>query len=105
MNRVIISSFNHESIQRFHQLQPTIQTAALFSSLVTNIKHYVKTIPSDAIHIWYVHTNRKIIRDALANGATIRAFTVNDVRIAKELQSLRGDAIFTDAPGVMLEGL
>jgi len=104
-NRVIISSFNHESIQRFHQFHPTIQTAVLFSSLVTNIEHYVKTINSGALHIWYFHANRKIIRDALANGATIRAFTVNDVKIAKELQTLGVEAIFTDDPGVMLERL
>ena len=104
-NRVIISSFNHESIQRFHQFHPTIQTAVLFSSLVTNIEHYVKTIHSGALHIWYFHANRKIIRDALANGATIRAFTVNDVKIAKELQTLGIEAIFTDDPGVMLERL
>ena len=103
--RVIVSSFNHESIQRFHQFHPTIQTAVLFSSLVTNIEHYVKTIHSGALHIWYFHANRKIIRDALANGATIRAFTVNDVKIAKELQTLGVEAIFTDAPGVMLAGL
>ena len=104
-DRVIISSFNHESIERFHEVQPTIQTAALFASLVTNIEHYVKTMPSDALHIWYFHANRKIIQDALANGATIRVFTVNDVQIAKQLQSLGVDAIFTDDPLTMLEKL
>ena len=104
-DRVIISSFNHESIERFHKVQPTIQTAPLFSSLVTNIEHYVKTMPSDAMHIWYLYANRKIIQDALTNGATIRVFTVNDVQIAKQLQSLGVDAIFTDDPLTMLEKL
>ena len=103
--RVIVSSFNHESIQRFYQSQPTIQTGALFASLVTNIEHYLKTLPSDALHIWYFHAYRKIIQDALANGVTVRAFTVNDVAIAKELQSLGVEAIFTDDPGLMLAGL
>ena len=104
-NRIIISSFNHESIQRFHQYQPTIHTAALFSSLVTNIEHYVKTIPSSAMHIWYFHGYRKIIQDAITNGMTVRAFTVNDVTMAKQLQAIGIEAIFTDDPLVMLEGL
>ena len=104
-DRVIISSFNHESLQRFHQLQPTIQTATLFASLVTNIEHYVKTIPSDAMHIWYFHGYRKIIQDAITNGMPVRAFTVNDVMIAQQLQALGIDAIFTDDPLLMIDGL
>ena len=104
-NRVIISSFNHESIQRFHQYQPIIQTAALFASLVTNIEYYVKTIPSSAMHIWYFHGYRKIIQEAITNDMTVRAFTVNDVMMEKQLQAIGIEAIFTDDPLVMLEGL
>ena len=104
-DRVIISSFNHESLQHFHQFQPNIQTAALFASLVTNIEHYIKTIPSVAMHIWYYHGNRKIIQNAITNGIPVRAFTVNDVKIANQLQALGIDAIFTDDPLLILEGI
>ncbi|WP_431027692.1 glycerophosphodiester phosphodiesterase [Lysinibacillus sp. LZ02] len=104
-DRVIVSSFNHESIQRFHRLQPTIQTGALFASLVTNIEGYVKALRSDALHIYYFHAYRHIIQAALANGTTVRTFTVNDIDIAKELQSIGVEAIFTDDPEMMIAEL
>lgn len=104
-DRIIISSFNHESIQRFHQLQPTVQTGVLFSSLVVQIEPYVASLPGDALHIPYYHTFRHIIKEAISNGAIIRTFTVNDGTLAKQLQMTGIDAIFTDVPDVILAAL
>ncbi|MGM9949049.1 MAG: glycerophosphodiester phosphodiesterase [Lysinibacillus sp.] len=103
--RFIISSFNHESIQRFHQLQPTIQTGVLFSSLVVQLESYVASLPGDALHIPYYHTFRQIMKEALHHGATVRTFTVNDVAIARQLQAAGIDAIFTDVPDILLAAL
>lgn len=104
-DRIIISSFNHESIQRFHQLQPTVQTGVLFSSLIVQIEPYAASLPGDALHIPYYHTFRHIIKEALSNGAIIRTFTVNDGNLAKQLQTAGIDAIFTDVPDVILAAL
>ena len=103
--RVIISSFNHETLQRFNKLAPSIKTATLFSSLVLNLENYVKNMNSSALHIAYFHTERKIIQHALQQGATVRTFTVNDVKIAKQLQKIGVSAIFTDDPQLMLNQL
>ncbi len=103
--RIIVSSFNHESIQRFHQLQPAIQTGVLFGSLVVNIDAYVHALPGDALHIHYAHMYRNAIQKAMENGCTVRAFTVNDAAIARQLQAAGIDAVFTDVPDIILAGL
>lgn len=103
--RIIVSSFNHESIQRFHQLQPAVQTGVLFGSLIVNIDSYVHALPGDALHIHYAHMYRKAIQRAIENGVTVRAFTVNDAAIARQLQATGIDAVFTDVPDIILSGL
>jgi glycerophosphoryl diester phosphodiesterase len=104
--RIIISSFNHESIQRFHQLQPIVQTGVLFSSLIIELESYVESLAGDALHIPYYYASRTIIQKALKNGSNIRAFTVNDRTMARKLQTAGVDAIFTDVPDVLLhEGI
>ena len=103
--RFIISSFNHESIQRFHQLQPTIQTGVLFSSLVVQLESYVASLPGDALHIPYYHAFRRIIQEALQHGLPVRTFTVNDAAIARQLQTAGIEAIFTDVPDVVSAAL
>lgn len=103
--RIIISSFNHESIQRFHQLQPAIQKGVLFGSLVVHIDSYVHSLPGDAMHIHYAHMYRNTIQKALKNGSTVRAFTVNDPIIARQLQAAGVEAVFTDVPDMMSAAL
>ncbi|MEK4385388.1 glycerophosphodiester phosphodiesterase [Solibacillus sp. FSL W7-1464] len=95
-DRVIISSFNHESIARFQQIMPNVKTALLFASLIVNLEEYVKTLGSDAIHIPYYYGMRSIVRQAIKNGMTVRTYTVNDARVARQIGSLGIDAVFSD---------
>lgn len=105
LDRVTISSFNHESLIRFQALKSGIPTATLYGSLIIDLENYNASIGSDAMHIYYYHTERKIIQQAIANGKAIRTFTVNDVQIAKLLKSRGVEAVFTDDPVLMLEHL
>lgn len=94
--RVIISSFNHESIVRFQQIMPKVKVALLFESLILNIEKYAAELNCEAIHIPYYYGMRSIIQRAIANGLTVRTYTVNDSTIAQQLQQLGVDAIFSD---------
>ena len=96
IDRFIISSFNHESIARFQQIMPNVQTALLFASLVTKLEEYLKTFGGEAIHIPYYYGMRSIIEQAIRNGVTVRAYTVNDANIVKQLETLGVDAVFSD---------
>ena len=94
--RVIISSFNHESIARFQQMMPNVKTALLFASLVTKLEEYVETFGCNAIHIPYYYGLRAIIQQAIRNGITVRAYTVNEPEMLKQLEALGIEAVFSD---------
>ncbi|WP_409367761.1 glycerophosphodiester phosphodiesterase [Lysinibacillus sp. 38-6] len=103
--RVIISSFNHESLQTIVQMAPYIETAALFAEVLVDFTTYTATIPADAIHVSLPTAFRKSIAIALEKGATIRVYTVNDLENAQHLQRLGIQAVFTDDPQALLDGL
>lgn len=103
--RVIISSFNHESLQTIVQMAPYIETAALFAEVLVDFTTYTATIPADAIHVSLPTAFRKSIAIALEKGATIRVYTVNDFENAQHLQRLGIQAVFTDDPQALLDGL
>ena len=94
--RVIISSFNHESIARFQQIMPNVKTALLFASLVTKLEEYVKTFDCEAIHIPYYYGIRPIIQQAIRNGITVRAYTVNKLEMLQQMEKLGVEAVFSD---------
>lgn len=96
--RVIISSFNHESLQIVSQLAPYIETAALFAEILTDFTTYTSHIPANAIHVSLPAALRKSVRNALEEGAVIRVYTVNDMKYVKPLKQLGIHAIFTDDP-------
>ncbi len=103
--RVIISSFNHESIQIVAQRAPYIEKAALFAEILVDFNGYIAQIPADAIHVSLPTAFRRSIQEALNEGATVRVYTVNDVAYAKQLQQLGVQAIFTDDPKKIVSAL
>jgi len=103
--RVIISSFNHESIQIISQRAPYIEKAALFAEILVDFTGYTAQIPADAIHVSLPTAFRKSVREALNEGATVRVYTVNDVENAKQLQQLGVQGIFTDDPEKIVSAL
>ncbi|WP_107948362.1 glycerophosphodiester phosphodiesterase [Lysinibacillus parviboronicapiens] len=103
--RVIISSFNHESIQIVSQMAPYIETAALFAEVLIDFTSYSALIPTNAIHVSLPTAFRKSVGSALETGAIVRVYTVNEIDNAKALQQLGINAIFTDNPEKMLVAL
>lgn len=97
-NRVIISSFDHEAIQRVIKLEPKIEVAALFSNLLVDYCTYASCIPVRTLHVSKYIATRKPIQQAILVGYLVRVYTVNNVQQAKYLEKLGVDAIFTDEP-------
>lgn len=102
-NRVIISSFDHEVIQKLAKEKPNIDNAALFLRSILNMVEYQENIPAKALHVPLYGAVRKPVRDAMDAGKVVRVFTVNRVEQAKMLQDLKVDGIFTDEVEKMCE--
>lgn len=103
--RVLISSFNHESIQMVSQIAPYIETAALFAEVLVDFTTYTAQIPANAIHVSLPAALRKSVGVALEKGSIVRVYTVNDIEYAKRLQALGVHAIFSDDPEKMMVAL
>lgn len=103
--RVIVSSFNHESIQIVSQRAPYIEKAALFAEILVDFNGYTAQIPADAIHVSLPTAFRRSIQEALNEGATVRVYTVNDVEYAKQLRQIGVQGLFTDDPEKIVSAL
>ena len=104
-SRVVISSFNHEMIRTVKQLAPHIETAALFMEVLVDPLQYVRTIPTDALHITKHAALRPSARKVIEDGITVRVFTVNKVKQIDAFKNIGVHAIFTDYPEKMLTHL
>ena len=101
--RVIISSFNHESIQRVSQLAPYIESAALFEHLKTEPSTNLKSVKS--FHVSLADAFSESVEMALEEGRAVRVYTVNEIDCIKPLQKVGVQAIFTDDPEKLIAAL
>ncbi|WP_342515035.1 glycerophosphodiester phosphodiesterase [Sporosarcina sp. FSL K6-1522] len=100
--RVILSSFDHSAIQKVKQLAPHLETAALVMEVLVKPLDYMRTIPTDALHLFFPTALRPAIQEVLAENIAVRTFTVNEELYALALKNIGVQAIFTDYPEKML---
>lgn len=101
-NRVIISSFNHDSIKIIKELNDNIETAALSMKEIPDSFHYIHDLPTDALHISKRVIRKPSVQQLIAQDVPVRVFTVNQVRTMKALSAMGVQSIFTDYPESML---
>lgn len=104
-SRVIISSFNHDTLREVKQLSPTLPTATLSMKEFENPFEYVHSIPADDLHIALKTARRPSSEKVISQGVTVRVFTVNKVKHIDFLTSIGAEAIFTDYPEKMYDYL
>jgi len=102
-DRVIISSFDHESIRAIKTKTPTIETGALFAEILVDSYEYGKRIPADALHMSLPAALRPAAAEAMNKGAIVRVWTVNEIIYVDMLLQTDVEAIFTDYPEKMFE--
>ena len=103
VDRVIISSFNHEGLKKVNQLQPKIECAALYMERLFEPWNYVKTFGAKAIHSYAKKTDANMIHKATENNVAVRVFTVNKTAQLHYFIQANSPAIITDYPKKALE--
>lgn len=101
--RVVISSFNHESIQHVIELAPYIKVAALFSDLLVDYLAYAREIPVKEFHVSKSCARQQPVKQLVQAGFPVRVYTVNKVEDMEYFEKLGAEAIFTDKPEKMWE--
>lgn len=97
-NRVLISSFHHGSMQRFHQMAPDIPTGLLYDCCIVDVVAYAKRLGASAIHPYYSTVRAAEVEEAHRNGLAVNVWTVNEPQEMQKMITLPVDAIITNTP-------
>ena len=105
-SRTIVSSFDPQSLRRFHEVCPEVMTGFLYmTGLVDDIDALIAELSHEARHPWHEQIDENYMNWARAQGYYINVWTVNDVERALQLQTLGVNAIITDEPGRIISAL
>ncbi|MFP4199441.1 MAG: glycerophosphodiester phosphodiesterase [Halanaerobium sp.] len=95
-DQVIISSFNHYSLQKVKKLEPEIKTGCLLMSKMINAADYAFKRGFEALHLHFLTADKKVIDKAHFMGLQLNVYTVNFPESVAELLEKEVDMIITD---------
>ncbi|RAK09748.1 glycerophosphoryl diester phosphodiesterase [Halanaerobium saccharolyticum] len=102
-DQVIISSFNHYSLQTVKKLQPEIRTGALLMSKMINPADYSFKRGFDALHLHFLTADQEVIDKSHFMGMQLNVYTVNYPEAVIDLMKKGVDMIITDDLEMALE--
>lgn len=102
-SRVILSSFNHESIRKCKIINSEIKTGMLYHYKMAHPITMAKKINADAIHPNVELLSRELIKDCHKNNIKVNSYTVNSPILMSKLNEWSIDGMFTDYPELLLE--
>jgi glycerophosphoryl diester phosphodiesterase len=104
--RVIVSSKNPYTLQRFHAIMPEVMTGFIYmADMDIDTELIIEGYPLDARHPNHEMIDEAYITWAKEHNYYINTWTVNDPNRAKELRKLGLNTIITDMPDVILDAL
>lgn len=100
VDRVIYSSFNHQSLRRMKQMNPKASIAALFDVHDLPMKpwEYILQMEADAIHPHYSTVERDWLEVCQQHRILVRPYTVNSVYTMEQFIQFEVSGMFTDYP-------
>ncbi len=96
--RVILSSFNHESMVKAHSIDPSIEAALLYMEKIYEPWEYARKLGLRGIHPYHPTVKHETVQQCHLHNIAIRPFTINDKINMKKFISYQCDAIITDYP-------
>ncbi|MGO1527478.1 MAG: glycerophosphodiester phosphodiesterase [Senegalia sp. (in: firmicutes)] len=101
--RVIISSFNHNTIYKIKELDENLKTGILYSRNIKRPIRFAKNIKADALHPKHKRVDFKLMIKAKLTGLEINTFTINNTKQMNKMFKYRVDGIITDYPDKAIE--
>ncbi len=96
--RIIISSFNPESLKKVRSLQKTIEIGYLIIGIPENAVETAKKIGANAIHCQPEFALSSFGQEAIEKGFPLRVYTVNDPHEQNPLLEAGVEVIMSDFP-------
>lgn len=101
--KIILSSFNHDSIKIVKSLDSSIKTGILYYKPIENVINYAKSLEVDALHPDLRLVSRELIQEAHENNLKVNIYTVNNPIYMRFLIKSKADGLFTDYPELLNE--
>ncbi|MBD7913624.1 glycerophosphodiester phosphodiesterase [Clostridium sp. Sa3CUN1] len=101
-DKIILSSFNHESIKKV-KLISNIKTGMLYEKPIENVAEYAKALGVEYIHPDLRLVNEELIKEAHKNNLKVNIFTVNNPIYMRMCIANKVDGVFTDYPELLNE--
>jgi len=99
-DRVVISSFNHDSIRRVRTLDARIDTALLCTDFRPVDAFYAQQLQASAIHPSYKTVSPDYVNDALRRGIQMRPYTVDEEHVMRTLRTWGVAGLITNRPDI-----
>lgn len=104
-DKVILSSFNHVSMEYCKTIDKDIETGLLYERPIFDAKAYVSTTKANAVHPKYLmlQYQRELVEQFRQLDRKINVWTVNEEKDMKDMISLNVDSIITNYPDKLSE--
>lgn len=99
--RIIYSSFNHESMRLIHEMDSSIPIGILYADGWINVAQYAEELDVNALHpAGYLLQQEKVVQEAKEKGLLIHPWTIDREEDMEKLIELKVDAIITNKPDI-----
>lgn len=98
VDRVLISSFDHDYVKRVKAANPELQVGALSSWYIRDVANYIRELGADAYNPDVKIIAAPSIPKLRDQGIDVFVYTVNDVEKLTELAEAGASGVFTDYP-------
>lgn len=100
-NKVILSSFNHLSMQRMKKLNPQLPCALLESSWLIKPGKYVQEAQMEYLHSHYSSISLSTLQEIHSHNVGVNVWTVNEKQELEDMLNLGVEGIITNFPDVL----
>ncbi|GAA5415436.1 glycerophosphodiester phosphodiesterase [Paraliobacillus ryukyuensis] len=103
LNQTVISSFNPNTIQNMHVIDPNVTTALLTSQKKVDLFRFAKQVGASGLHIKSRLLNPPFLNKATENGLYVATYTINRKFEMLRCYKLGCHAIISDLPHLAIE--
>lgn len=104
-DKPLISSFAYESLKVAHHLAPEFPRALLVEEVPEAWREKCEGVAAIALNPWHKTLTAEGTKAIKSAGYRVLSYTVNETARARELFNWGVDAVFSDAPGMLIEAL
>jgi len=96
--RVVLSSFNHDSLALVKRLAPEVRTGILYGENLFEPWNYAAGFGTDALHAWHVVVTPEKVKRADQRGLVYFPYTINEAEEMKRVIRAGVAGVITDYP-------